>query len=73
VTRIYVLAFSSRAALARAFDVLAESERIVSYTIEPDLGRIRFQASEGLAEALVGRIYLDGGLTWCSRHEEMGE
>ena len=67
--QIYALAFSSTKALTLAFQRLGESERVESYTIEYDALRLRFLAPRRAAEALVDRIYLDGGLTWCSRHD----
>jgi hypothetical protein len=35
--------------------------------IEPEQERIRFLAPAGAADTLVERIYLEGGLLWCSR------
>jgi hypothetical protein len=65
---VYDLRFVDPPSLQAAYDVLIESERVVSCTVEADLGRVRFLAPVRFADALVARIYLEGGLTWCSRH-----
>lgn len=67
--RVYVLRFSSPGPLRRAFDRVIEAERVASCTIEPEEGRIRLVAPARAAELLVERIYQDGGLVWCSRHD----
>jgi hypothetical protein len=46
-----------------------ESEHVVDCCVEAELGRIRFLAPPRRADALVDRIYLEGGLVWCSRHD----
>ena len=66
--RVYVLHLEGPAALARAFDHVLESDA-ASCMIEPELERIRFLAPIELADALVERIYQEGGLLWCSRHD----
>ncbi len=40
-----------------------------AWTIEPELSRVRFLATVRYADALVQRIYPEGGLAWCSRHD----
>ncbi len=67
--RVYVLRFATLSSLHGAFQVLAESERVATCTIEPELSRVRFLAPVRYADALVQRIYLEGGLAWCSRHD----
>jgi len=67
--RVYVLHLDGPSALARAFDHVLESPEAASCMIEPKLERIRFLAAAGAADALVERIYLDGGLLWCSRYD----
>ena len=66
--RVYVLHLEGPAALARAFDHVLESDA-ASCMIEPELERIRFLAPLEIADALVERIYQEGGLLWCSRHD----
>ncbi len=67
--RVYVLQFESPGSVSRAFERLMASSRIDGCLVEPERGRLRFLAPRGLADSLVERIYLDGGLTWCSRHD----
>jgi hypothetical protein len=67
--RVYVLELRGAPALTRAFDRLMESRHVASCLIEPESGRIRFLAPAKAADALVEQIYLEGGLTWCSRHD----
>ena len=66
--RVYVLHLEGPTALARAFDHVLESDA-ASCMIEPELERIRFLAPADVADALVERIYQEGGLLWCSRHD----
>lgn len=67
--RVYVLRFDCRTSLTRAFDRVLVSPEVESCMIEAEHTRIRFLAPAKEAEALVERIYRDGGLLWCSRHE----
>jgi hypothetical protein len=67
--RIYDLRFASVSELSRAVRRLLDSERVASCTVETDLRRVRFVAPRPQADALVERIYADGGLAWCSRHD----
>ncbi len=67
--RVYVLQFVDHQRLNGAFALLMNSERIGSCSAEPEASRLRFVAPAAPGEELVHRIYLDGGLTWCSRHE----
>jgi hypothetical protein len=67
--RIYVLRLDGRAELARAFERVQEEPQVASCAIELELDRIRFLAPRKVAERLVERIYREGGLVWCSRHE----
>ena len=67
--RVVVLRLATPQLLASAMSRLMESEHVVDCCVEAELGRIRFLAPPRRAEALVGRIYLDGGLVWCSRHD----
>lgn len=67
--RVYVLQFASPDDLEHAFQVLSESERIENCLLEPEHSQVRFLAPAGAADRLVERIYLEGGLSWCSRHD----
>ena len=67
--RVVVLHLATPALLASALARLMESEHVDDCCVEADLGRIRFLAPPEKADALVGRIYLGGGLVWCSRHD----
>ena len=67
--RVYVLQFDSPGSVSRAFEHLMASSRIDGCLVEPERGRLRFLAPRRLADRLVERIYLEGGLTWCSRHD----
>lgn len=70
--KVYVLQFADHDSLNRAFALLMGSERIGSCSAEAESGRLRFVSPPEPAEKLVHRIYLEGGLTWCSRHECSG-
>jgi hypothetical protein len=67
--RVYVMHFRSTAAFTSAFDSVMDARDVASCLVEPDLGRIRFLAPRKAADALVERIYVDGGLVWCSQHD----
>ena len=71
--RVYILRFGTPGPLTRAFDWVLESPDVASCMIESDHGRIRFLAPAGVADRLVERIYNDGGLVWCSRHDIVTE
>ncbi len=66
---VYVLNFESPGSVSRAFECLMASSQIDGCLVEPELGRLRFLATRRLADRLVARIYLEGGLTWCTRHD----
>ncbi len=67
--RIYDLRFRDSASVARAFERLMESSRVVTCEAEPENVRLRFLAPALAAANLLARIYLDGDLTWCSSHD----
>ena len=67
--RVTVLHLKGPAAVSRAFERLMASSRIGTCLVEPEHNRVRFLAPRKLAEAIVERIYLEGGLVWCSRHD----
>ncbi len=67
--RVYVLRLERARNLQWAFNVIAEATDVASSTFESQLCQVRFVAPPHQADALVERIYLDGGLVWCSRHD----
>ncbi len=67
--RVYVLHFASPGQMTRAFDRIIASDRVASCMVEANEVRLRFLAPQPVADALVQRVYLEGGLTWCSRHD----
>jgi hypothetical protein len=64
---LLTLEFTSQAHLSRAFEELLSSEHLEDCLVETDLARLRFVAPPGHAEALLERVYRQGGLRWCSR------
>jgi hypothetical protein len=70
--RVYVMEFVSSGAFSRAFDVVMEADAVASCSAEPEGRRIRIVAGSRDADALAERLYLDGGMTWCSRHDLLG-
>ena len=67
--RVYVMHFRSTAAFTSAFDSVMDARDVASCLVEPEYGRIRFLAPRKAADALVERIYGEGGLVWCSQHD----
>jgi len=67
--RVYVLRLRGEKNLERAFDVISNARNVASCTFEPGLHQVRFVAPADEADALTERIYLDGGLVWCTRHD----
>ncbi len=67
--RVYVLHFENMGRLTRAFDWVLEDADVESSMIEPEGLRLRFLGPRALTDRLVERIYQDGGLVWCSRHD----
>jgi len=67
--RVYVLRLERARNLQWAFNVIAKADYVVSSTFETQPCQVRFVAPRRQADALVKRIYLDGGLVWCSRHD----
>jgi hypothetical protein len=66
--RVYVLCFAEPAALSRAFDRVSDTPDVASCSFELNERRIRLLARPAVGEPLVERLYLEGGLAWCSRH-----
>ena len=67
--RVYVLRLEGERNIERAFDVISNARNVLSSIFEPGLRQVRFVAPPHEADALAERIYLDGGLIWCSRHD----
>jgi len=67
--RVYILRLQGARNLAWAFEVISNAREVVSSTFEPGLRQVRFVAPPREADALAEKIYLDGGLIWCSRHD----
>jgi len=66
--QVYDLQFTDPATLAAGFRRAQEASAVDSCTLEMDRLRMRFVAPREHAEELTRRIYLDGGLRWCSGH-----
>jgi hypothetical protein len=67
--RLYLLEFDGPETLARGFERVLDCGRAESCALEAGGRRLRFVAPERPAQALLERIYADGGLVWCSRHD----
>jgi hypothetical protein len=67
--QIFDLQFTSEASLLEGFRRAQDRSAVDSCTLEVDSLRMRFLAPRTEAEELAQRIYLDGGLRWCSGHE----
>ncbi|HEX9814213.1 MAG TPA: hypothetical protein VGB31_04600 [Myxococcota bacterium] len=67
--RVYLLRLKGARNLEWAFEVISNAREVASCTFEPQLNQVRFVAPHREADALAERIYLDGGLIWCSRHD----
>lgn len=70
--RVYELRFAETGALSRAFDRVSGSPDVASCSLELAARRIRLLAHPATGEALIERLYLEGGLAWCSRHAYVG-
>jgi hypothetical protein len=46
---------------------------VASCSAEPEGCRIRIVARSNAADALAERLYLDGGMIWCSRHDLLAQ
>jgi hypothetical protein len=65
---IFVLRLESSGTLEAGFAKLLDSSDVSSCVIEPDNLQIRFVASAEVADQLIQKIYMRGGLVWSSRH-----
>jgi hypothetical protein len=66
--QVYDLQFTDRSTLLAGFQRAQERSAIDSCTLEVEQLRMRLIAPRDDAEDLAQRIYLDGGLRWCSGH-----
>jgi hypothetical protein len=66
--RVYVLRFTELPALRRAFDRVSDHPEVASCSFELGERQIRLLARPAVGEPLIERLYLEGGLAWCSRH-----
>ncbi len=66
--RLYVIGFSNSMHLSRAFEMVLTVSEVDSCVVESEARCIRFVAPESVAESLIERVYLYGGLSWCSSY-----
>ncbi len=71
--RLYLVYFSSRGFLERAFARLIDADNVASCSVELKRGCLRFLAPPRGASHLVERFYLEGGMTWCTAHNVVPE
>ena len=65
---VFDLQFTSPATLLEGFRRVQDRAAVDSCTLELDQLRLRLVAPREEADHLAQRIYLDGGLRWCSAH-----
>jgi hypothetical protein len=65
---VYVLRFADVGRLTRAFDRIVDAPEVASCSLEVPERQVRLLAPPAVAERIVERLYLEGGLSWCSRH-----
>jgi len=65
---VYVLRFDGAGPLTRAFDRVMDAPEIASCSLELHQRQLRMLAPRSVAERIVERLYLEGGLAWCTRH-----
>ncbi len=66
--QILDLQFTSEASLLEGFRLAQDRPAVESCTLEIDQLRMRLVVPREEVERLAQRIYLDGGLRWCSGH-----
>ncbi|MGH0036552.1 MAG: hypothetical protein ACQGVK_16115 [Myxococcota bacterium] len=69
---VHDLQFRDLGHLTRSVNELLDAEGVEDCLIEAEELRLRFVAPRRLSGSLLERIYLYGGLTWCSRHPLKG-
>ena len=65
---VYVLRFDGVSPLTSAFDRVLGAPEVESCALELHQRQLRLLAPRAVAERIVERLYLDGGLSWCTRH-----
>ena len=65
---VFDLEFTSMPRLLDAFGRIQNCRTVTACTLESDRLRLQFVASAEDAGAVAERIYLEGGLTWCTSH-----
>lgn len=65
---VHMLRFRDQATLTACVEKLLDSSVVEDCLVEADVLQLRFVAPPRAARSLVERLYLEGGLTWCSRH-----
>ena len=66
--QVYVLRFAETGAMSRAFDRVSDNPEVASCSFELGARQIRLLGRPKVIEPLIERLYLEGGLAWCSRH-----
>ncbi len=66
---VHDLQFRDETHLNRSAQDLLVADGVEDCLVEAESLRLRFVASAEVGAGLIEEIYLDGGLTWCSRHE----
>lgn len=66
--KVFDLRFTDVSTMQAAFQRAQERAAVDSCTLDPDELRMRFVAPNEEADDLAHRIYMDGGLKWCSGH-----
>jgi hypothetical protein len=65
---VYVLRFEGVSPLTSAFDRVMAAPEVPSRSLALHQRQLRLRAPRSVAERLVERLSLEGGLAWCSRH-----
>jgi hypothetical protein len=66
--QVFTLQFTSEASLLEGFRCTQDRSGVESCLLEIDQLRMRLIAPREEGERIAQRIYLDGGLRWCSGH-----
>jgi hypothetical protein len=64
--KIFDLRFTDAATMQSAFQRAQDRSAVDTCTLAPGELRMRFVARDAEADELAHKIYLDGGLKWCS-------
>lgn len=67
--RVYVVHIASPALLYRSFERVMDAVEVASCALDLRERRLRFLAPTKVGDALVEALYLEGGMTWCTRHD----